>query len=317
MNPRNRRPLTLAPSTANLAINTCAGVIDPSGGPAVAMPPAWNRQRQIVGLWNNAATFVAQGHAAAAADFLASADPRVLDDATDLLSVEAQAPTWWCFDVFGIEVAEQRAIGLPPVAPIQQGMLINIGQRFCRLKLRVQWENMQVARTVDVDIGTGTRFSLTGNNVRIMLAFPRGNRFLEVGSRLVDTTYQSGQIVNALIGASGYPGFSPLSNRYPTFSQNVVQLGAAEFGVEAPLRLPVPPAAKYVTIYTSELVGAVPTPWVWESIPTGALAPVVLNYDTVTNTIVRAAVPQGAAAIVMPIAIGARRRWQIVWELEL
>lgn len=320
-----RRP-NLSSSTANLAINTCAGVVDPCGGPALSMPPAWNRQRQVAGLWNNA-QFIADrlGIPTATADFLAGADPRIdiLNGLSDLLWVSAQAPTWWTFNLYGLEVAQFLPIGVAPVEPISQSAFLNRApSRFTRLKAVVEWENMQLPRSVMVDIGTGTRFSILANNVRVKLLVPtlENNRFLEEGSRPQNstTTYTGGFFVNSLIGASGYPCFAPLCNRYPTFTQNVRQLGAAEGGVEVPIELPVPSGAKYITIYTDEAIGAA-VPWFFQSTPIAEGGPpyTTINPDPTTNNVIRYPVPQNASTIVQPVAAIARRQWEIVWELEL
>ena len=318
-----KTPPTLTPSTANLAVNTCVGVPDPNGGPLLSMPPEWNRQRQLIGLWYDPGKF--PGVAGDALNFLMQQTPPDLDEYGDLLYAHAMSPTWWTVDLYGIELARFIPAGDPPVTPADQSFLISNGQRFTRLKARVSWENMQVPREVDIDIGTGTRFSILANNLRIKLLIPKGQRFQEVGT-VVNTVrsdglqFGPGLVLDAMVGASVYPCFAPLSNRYPTFTQRIAQLSAVDVppGV-FPIEIPTPPAAKYLSIYPTGDPFLIP--WTWQSVLGQAVAGAVpfgtIDYDPAISAVVRRPVPQNVGSIIQPVVGFTRRGWDLTWELEL
>lgn len=293
-------------------------MIDPEGGPALAMPPEWNRQRQVSGLWYDGNKF--PGLSADANAFVMQQTPPDLDEYGDLLYAKAAAPTWWTVDLWGIEVTRFMP-GAGTVQPLVQSALIAQGGRNTRLKARVVWENMQVRRSVDVDIGTGTRFSVEANNLRIMLLIPKAQRFQEVGSvvntvRSNNTQLGNGLVLDAMVGGSVYPCFAPLSNRYSTFTQLVAQLTEEETGVVTPREILVPPDAKYLSIYPSG--DPVLTPWTWQTttLASGGAALGPVDYDPAINAVVRRPVPQNIASVTQAATVF-RRRWNMVWELEL
>jgi hypothetical protein len=284
------------------------------------MPPDWNRQRQVSGLWYDANKF--PGLAADQTDFLMQQTPPGLSSFGDLLWTKAEAPTWWTVNLWGVELVRFLTVGSPAQQPLSQSALLANGQRFTRLKARVQWENMQLLREVDVDIGTGTRFPILANNLRIMLLIPQSQRFQEMGTVVNtvatnNTMLTNGLLIDSMVGASAYPCFAPLSNRYPTFTQLIAQLAFGEVGVVAPIEVPVPPAAKYLSIYPSGDPALIP--WVWFTTPiaAGGAAVGTIFYDPTISAVVRRPIPQNVSTIVMPVATPFRRRWNLIWELEL
>lgn len=281
------------------------------------MPPQWNRQRQLSGLWYDANKF--PGLAADQQDFLMQQTPPGLDEFGELLYVQAQAPTWWTIDLWGIEVVRFLPVGSPAVAPLSQSALIAIGQRFTRLKARVTWENMQVERSIDVDVGTGTRFSILGNNLRVKLLIPQSQRFQEMGTVVNtvasnNTMLTNGLLLDSMVGGSAYPCFAPLSNRYPTFTQLVSQLRVDED--PAIREVFVPPGAKYLSIYPVDDPALIPWTWLTTPLGTGGTALGPIFYDPAISAVVRRPVPQNVSSIIQaPTPF--RRRWDLIWELEL
>lgn len=314
--------LTLSATTANL-INSCAGKVDPKGGPLLSMPPAWNRQRQLWGLWYDSTKFSDTIPVTANVDFAMQSTPPDLDTYGDLLFAQADAPTWWTIDLWGIENTTLIPVGVPGILPLTQSALINQGQRFTRLKARIEWENMQIKRQVDVDIGTGTRISILANAVRVVLLIPSEQRWLEVGTVVnqsrgitLPVGGNGGLATNVLLGGSIYPCFAPLSNRYPTYTNMVAQLATGDVGVVDPVEIPVPPAAKYISIYPFAAGGG--ATWLMRTLPiasggTGAVFPLV--YD-VQGEIQRRILPQNIATL-SHAADATQRRFEVVFELEL
>ena len=283
------------------------------------MPPEWNRQRQVSGLWYDGNKY--PGLDPDALVFAMQQTPLDLDEYGDLLYAKAAAPTWWTVDLWGIEVARFLPAGAGTVQPLVQSALIAQGRRNTRLKARVTWENLQVRRTVDVDIGTGTRFSIEANNLRIMLLIPKAQRFQEMGSivntvRDNNTQLGNGLVLDAMVGGSCYPCFAPLSNRYPTFTQLVAQLRDVDTGVVTPREVLVPPDAKYLSIYPSGDPFLVPWTWQTTTLAEGGAALGPIDYDPAISAVVRRPVPQNIASIIQA-ATAFRRRWNLVWELEL
>lgn len=322
MNPAGNG-LTLSATTANL-INSCAGQVDPKGGALLSMPPAWNRQRQLWGLWYDSTKFSDTIPVTVDVDFAMQSTPPNLDTYGDLLFAKADAPTWWTIDLWGREITTLVPVGAATVQPLSQSALVNQGQRFTRLKARVQWENMQVMREVDIDIGPGTRFSVLANAVRVVLLIPSEQRWLEVGTVVnqsqginLPVGGGGGLATNAFVGASIYPCFSPLPNRYPTFTNMVAQLATINAGVVDPVEIQVPPASKYVTIYQSAPGGA--TDWLMRTLPiasggTGATFP--LAFDAL-GEVQRRVLPQNIATLSHAADPAVQRRYEVVFELEL
>ena len=316
----NRFPPTLNPQTANLAINTCAGKPDPNGGPTLSIPQEWNRQRQYTGLWYDASKF--PGFAGDALNNIMQQTPLGLSPVSDLVYAHAQAPSWWTIDLWGQEVSRFVEDGEPQISPLTRDEVINQGQRFTRMKARVFWENMQVIRSIDVDIGLGTRFSINANAVRVTALYPQDQRIIEVGTtgaapqQTFAELFGPGLVIDTLVGASIYPCYSPLSNRYPTYTERFVMLSQADGGT-SPIVSPVPPGSKYISIYPigdSSLV-----PWQLLSGPDGSgLGPTaILDYDPTIRAVIRRPIPQNSQFIRLTGVTNETRAWEIVWELEL
>ena len=317
--------MIITPTNANAVVNSCVGMVDPRGGPALSMPPQWNRQRQFFGKWWDMRQYPVLPKAEI--DFIVQQTPVPnLVGFGDLLSVHAPTPSWWTVDLWGYTIARFLEQGSPAVGPASAGTLLNDGQRFTHCKGRVTWENTQFARSVDVDIGTGTRFSILANAVRVELLMPNGQGMVEVGTTTNtansnNSTYTDGLIVDTAIGGSAYPCFAPLSNRYPTFTQTVRQLEETSAGAVVPINVDVPPAAKYLTIYPDG--DPLLTPWEWLIVnplpgPTAGALPIgPIPYDPATSIVHRRQVPQNVSVIQMPVGGPVNRTWTLVWELEL
>lgn len=316
----------LTAATANVAINTCAGTRDPNGGPLLSMPPAWNRQRQYSGLWWDGGQF-SPTLTKSERDFLMQQTPDPLTEVGDLLFVHAESTTWWTVDLWGMEVSRYIEFGLPGVSSLSQGEVIAENRRFTRIKARVTWENTQVPRSVDVDVGPGTRFSVAANAVRVTPLIPKNHMFVEVGTTtntardnniVLPTGNSGGLVLDSIIGGSIYPCFSPSAGTTATYTQTIRQLSSNDPGVVPQLNVSVPPAAKRVSIYVQG--DPFLSPWYWVVASAGSSTPDLgpsITFDASLGAVANIGVPQNVIGILMPAPAAMRRTWTIVWDLEL
>ncbi len=319
MPPRNQ---ALLASNANLLTNSCVGRLGDDGS-LLTMPTDWNRERQFAATWSNT---------------IPGPTPE-LQATGDLVTVQTALPTWWRVNLWGLEITQALAAAdAQPALPRAQ--IVNQGLRHTRVKARINWENMQNNRSVDVDIGTGTRLSICANAVRIEALLPvqtpgvapqLTGGFVEVGT-VIGGTAPGGPVVgtgafdklwaglkiDALVGASCYPVHSPDGCCEATYSQIFQVLP----GATAEDRLiPIPPGARAVSIY--DVTPGSPFRFIefFDSIPFTVIGPVVGTMDSsatgqLPGTVQRAAIPHGVASHIQTptLQLGL---FTIVWHLEL
>jgi len=264
----------LHPSNANLIVNSCVGKLDAASGLPGSVPPNWNNQRQFTGVWHDGTTPAAL------------ADPDAWPQSTpplrsvgDLVFANAGSPTWWTVNLFGLEVDRLLNVGNPAVPALSRNEVINfadngnpqadlgaaaafnpstgfpnpIGQgRVTRFKARISYETLEQERQVYVDIGTGIHFSVLAAAVKVELLVPQGQQFVDRGTvndAAIGRLFGPGpaMITDVLLGGSCLPCFSPKGGCCSaTFTQTVVKTSVNQ---DLPLAVPIPPAAKAVSIY--------------------------------------------------------------------
>lgn len=346
----------LHPSNANLIVNSCVGKLDAASGLPGSVPPSWNNQRQFTGVWHDGTTPAAVANPDA---WPQSTPP--LRSVGDLVFANAGSPTWWTVNLFGLEVDRQLNAGNPAVPGLSRNEVINfadngnpqadlgpaaafnpstgfpnpIGQgRTTRFKARISFETLEQERQVYVDIGTGIHLSVLAAAVRVEMLVPQGQQFVDRGTvndAAVGRLFGPGPalITDVLIGGSCLPCFSPKGGCCSaTFTQTVVKTSENQ---ELPLAVPIPPAAKEVTIFPLN-EDAIAAPWNFvEGIDyiTGAVLNIpatftpaikgAIPYDPGLARADRVPIPQnstyifetgGAAEPGSPVA------WNIIWHLE-
>jgi len=346
----------LHPSNANLIVNSCVGKLDAASGLPGSVPPNWNNQRQFTGVWHDGTTPAAL------------ADPDAWPQSTpplrsvgDLVFANAGSPTWWTVNLFGLEIDRTLNDGNAPVPALSRNELINfadngnaqadlgpaaafnpstgfpspIGQgRVTRFKARISFETLEQERQVYVDIGTGIHLSILAAAVKVELLVPQGQHFIDRGTvndAAIGQLFGPGpaMITDVLLGGSCLPCFSPKAGCCSaTFTQTVVKTSE---GQDLPLAVPIPPAAKEVTIYPLD-ENALGTPWAFaEGINwiTGALLPIPSTFTPATKGAIvyepgllratRVPIPQNSTYIFADPGLvepGNPIAWNIVWHLE-
>lgn len=339
-------------TNANLIVNSCVGRIQPGTGLPGSVPPAWNNQRQLTGLWHDVAS--------AGIDPLAwpiSTPP--LRSVGDLVFAQAAAPSWWTVNLYGLEtdrILEEGQFlpglsrndiinfaengnsgtndGPGAVFNPSTGFVNPIGQgRVTRMKARVTFETLEQERQIFVDIGTGIRLSVLASAVRVELLVPQRQQFIDRGTttdaaRGVLFGPGPGLLIDTLIGASCLPCFAPRGGCCKaTFTQTVI-LGTNRSRDTA--TVPIPPGAKEVTMYPL-IEGALPVAWSFlegVDFQVGNVLPIpgtgtvstkgVFAIDPGSARADRVPIPQNATHI-QPEADGPGDgvlSWNFIWHLE-
>lgn len=317
MPPKNQG---LNAANANLLTNSCVGRLDGDGS-LMSMPPEWNRERQFAATWSNT---------------VPGPTPELVATG-DLVTVQTALPSWWRINLWGKEISQE--VAAPGQAALSRARIVNEGRRFTRVKARINWENMAESRSVDVDIGAGTRLSVCANAVRIEALLPVPTEgavgltggFVEVGTILgapaeppagpasVSSFNKAfaGLKIDALVGASCYPVHAPDGCCEATYSQ-IWQVPAEP--TLAQQLIPIPPAARAVSIY--DVTPGAPFRFIefFDDIAV-AVGPAIGTLDSsaagqLPGTVQRAAIPHGVATHIRTpsLVVGF---WTLVFHLEL
>ena len=301
------------PGNVNVLVNQCAG--RPMEGPLGALPPEWNKQRQVFGIYLD--NIPVGGDA-----FLAQNTPP-LAPFTSLVYANSPTPTWWTINIYGLEVGREVDNGVFTPS-LSRDALVNDPNvvRATRLKARVEFELLEQNRVVDIDIGTGVRLGVHASAVRVKLLGPVGTvaapdrrQLIVVGTttnqaRDNDLEFDDGLLIDAIVGCSILPGFANPTDRYVTFTERITQDDGSA------ISRPLPSGAKYLTIYSNE--NQAPVNWRWMQafgapfVDYGVVIP-----DATTIRTNRIAVPQNVTAINKAGAAAADLGWTFVWELDL
>ena len=217
-------------------------------------------------------------------------------------------PVWWTIDLWALEVTRQiLPNGDTTLPPLPLSSIMANGNRFSRLKARISYENV-LANSFDIDVGTGICVSLLANSVRVSMLLPESFRLsTDAGADL-----GPGNVVDSKVAASIYQSESPIGEKSGTFTQYFVRTS----GVPGVQNVPVPPGAKFVTIYEAPAAGNNPLEWIQHG-GTANVVPCGLIVFPASQLVEMVAVPQNADTLRIPAgAEGADRGWNIVWHLR-
>lgn len=224
-----------------------------------------------------------------------------------MLEAAAACPVWWTINLWALEtlrnITANGATTLPPLSVSQLGAQ---GTQFSRLKARITYENVTPYR-IDVDIGTGSCLSLLANSVRIALLLP--NTFRLSGVTGVDLG--PGNIVDSRASTSCYASESPVGQRSATYTQYEVMEPD-----EGSRDIPVPPGAKFISVYYDPQSAATALEWRQSTVPVTATPVGRLDVGP-PDFITEATVPQNCDTLRIPTeAGGTDRGFNIIWHLR-
>ncbi len=239
--------------------------------------------------------------------FLLQATPPLTEEHS-MLDAASPCPVWWTVNLWALEITRQVIPnGNSTLPPLPLSTVMADGRRFSRLKARISWENV-LANSIDVDIGTGICLSLLANSLRVSLLVPPSFRLsTDRGGQELGP----GNIVDSKLAVSAYQSESPVGEKSATFTQYVIR--PADNAVAQ--NIPVPPAAKFVTIYEAPSSGTNNLQWIQHN-PTSAVPCGEIIFPT-ARLVERIAVPQNADTLRIPAAAeAADRGWNITWHLR-
>lgn len=311
------------PANANLLVNSCVGVDAPPGS-AVSLPPQWEGTRQMYGYWT---IDTIAGPISTRTPRLGTSNPFAYGSLCN--------PSWWNINIWGVEFCQDViADGVTPIPMLSSGGLLDVGRRSTHVKARISYETMDVPRVIDVDIGTGIQLSVNTTSVGVKILAPDQSfdpaalapgenpppsraRGLGGGMQYIGSAVQAeallspstGMVINAVVGASIKPCFSPGPGQHEaTYTENVA-IAAGEVGVP----YAIPSAAKRVTIFSKD---GVLDPWCFTHCST-----VIANVDFgngPTPTSVTVPIPQTAAFLQSPlVGPAADAGFVLIWHLEI
>jgi hypothetical protein len=220
---------------------------------------------------------------------------------------------WWTVELWGFTLYD--TLNLPDLTRLQfssfeRAWLANPaaagpGQRTTPLQARVFYSNNSSRhRWVDVDIGTGCRFSVLTDKVQVYILAPQGSRQLVEGGNTVGLTGgveppEGGTVSMSMLAGTVTPTPSAIGSGGATYSRTVIVPAGQQ------LVLPHPPAARRVAIYQA---GGFRTPLQWGFLPF-APTPLVGNVGIGgANAPIGEglSIPQSSASLVVPSGLAAR-----------
>ena len=267
--------------------------------------PGYSRSHQMFGLW--------QPYVGTGAAFPSQGTPPLTSEESMLSPAsEGEEPVWWTVDLWALEVTRFVPLG-GSVPALTRGEVNSQGRRFSRLKARVSYEKV-LSHSMDIDVGTGVRFSVLANSVRVSVLTPPTFRLS--GDKMIGPQLGPGTVLDTIIAASCYESDSPVGEKSATFSQYVIRVSSNAVEQD----IPVPPAAKYVTVYPSPPdPGNVPLEWMQIGAAGALLLPAgTIDFPASTRRVDKIAVPQGVDTLRIPAGAAlAPRGWNIIWHLEI
>lgn len=270
--------------------------------------PQFDRTHKIYGVW---ADLLARG----GNQFLNQQTPD-LELGESYFTASEIIPVWWRIDLWALEVSRSVALATF-VPPLTRGQIVNQGQRFSRLKARITFETTQ-ERVVDVDIGTGIRLSMLASSVRVNLLLPRNQGYRLVGDQLPVGVSESGEglVTDTLASGSAYQSESPHGVNQATYTQ-FVAFGTTDPG---PRVIPIPSAAKFLTVYANPPQPGNPALQWFQAVASTFPSPVGEVVIPPSRFIESVAVPQNCDSLVIPGpgggGAGVNFGYELIWHLE-
>ena len=218
---------------------------------------------------------------------------------------------WWVVTISAIEALR---ISEQPLPPLSRGELTRSPSAVpsSLLRARIVWGRTGQGHAVDVDVGSGIRLAIEGQEVDVKIVGPRG-RMREVAKgdqRPIGEPGVGGMVLDSLVTGMISPSPGPPSARCPTLTQVIsVSPGMADRSVH------VPPFARRLTVTRSGFAALGPL-----SFRVGVTGPELRQIfmdprdPGSTPTVL---VPQSATHITTGPALIVPRVFVFQWELDL